>query len=115
MPASRSSATRHRRGLQVLHSDNGTEFHDYKTLERKNRHRVYFATPYHSWERGLNENTNGLIRQYLPKRGSMAALSQPDCNAIAKQLNHRPRKLLGYRTPWEVFNGARPGVLQFKV
>ena len=106
--------TRHPGAFKSFTADNGTEFHDYKTLERKTGIVFYFATPYHSWERGLNENTNGLIRQYLPKRGSMAALSQPDCNAIAKQLNHRPRKLLGYRTPWEVFNGARPGMLQFK-
>ena len=65
----------------------------------------YFATPYHSWERGLSENTNGLIRQYLPKRKSMAELTQQECNHIAEQLNTRPRKLLGYKTPWEVFYG----------
>ncbi len=63
----------------------------------------YFATPYHSWERGCNENFNGLVRQYLPKRTSMAGLTQQQCNAIATKLNRRPRKRLGYRTPKECF------------
>ena len=61
----------------------------------------YFATPYHSWERGTNENLNGLLRQYLPKRTSLAGLTQRDCDAIAHCLNTRPRKRLGYRTPEE--------------
>ena len=59
--------------------------------------------PPHAWERGTNENTNGLLRQYLPKGGSMAALSQHDCNRIAAKLNRRPRKRLGYRTPEECY------------
>ena len=63
----------------------------------------YFATPNHAWERGTNENTNGLLRQYLPKRRSMAHLTQHDCNRIAAKLNHRPRKRLGYRTPEECY------------
>ena len=65
----------------------------------------YFARPYHSWERGTNENTNGLIRQYLPKRKSMAALTQMQCDAIALQLNRRPRKRHGYKTPEAVLYG----------
>jgi IS30 family transposase len=64
----------------------------------------YFATPHHSWERGTNENTNGLIRQYLPKGTSMAELTQQQCDAIATKLNSRPRKRLGYRTPYQVFH-----------
>jgi hypothetical protein len=64
----------------------------------------YFATPYHSWERGTNENTNGLIRQYLPKRTSMVSLSQAECNAIASRLNQRPRKRYDYATPLEVLD-----------
>jgi IS30 family transposase len=63
----------------------------------------YFATPHHSWERGTNENTNGLIRQYLPKRTSMAHVTQEHCDAIAAQLNSRPRKRLGYKTPEECY------------
>lgn len=60
-----------------------------------------FATPCHSWERGTNENTNGLIRQYLPKGRSMAHITQADLDAIAAKLNSRPRKRLGYKTPEE--------------
>ncbi len=65
--------------------------------------RFYFATPHHAWERGTNENTNGLLRQYLPKRKSMAHLTQHDCNRIAARLNRRPRKRLSYRTPEECY------------
>jgi len=82
----------------------GTEFHGYERIERRTGVTFYFARPYHSWERGSNENANGLIRQYLPKGKSMAALSQQQCNAIARKLNTRPRKRLGFRTPLECFN-----------
>jgi len=81
----------------------GTEFHEYTALERATAARFYFATPHHAWERGTNENTNGLLRQYLPKRQSMAHLTQHDCNRIAAKLNRRPRKRLGYRTPEECY------------
>jgi hypothetical protein len=64
---------------------------------------AYFATRHHAWERGTNENTNGLVRQYLPKRESMAHLTQHDCNRIATKLNRRPRKRLGYRTPAQCY------------
>jgi IS30 family transposase len=94
---------RETRKVRTLTADNGTEFHDYKDIETKTGATFYFATPHHSWERGLNENTNGLIRQYLPKGRSMADLSQSDCNAIAKRLNRRPRKLLGFKTPEQVY------------
>jgi IS30 family transposase len=83
--------------------DNGTEFHGYKELEQATGVKVYFATPHHSWERGTSENTNGLIRQYLPKRKSMKDLTQRDCTRIARALNNRPRKRLGYLTPAEVY------------
>lgn len=83
--------------------DNGTEFHDYAALEPATGTEFYFATPHHAWERGTNENTNGLVRQYLPKRQSMAHLTQQDCNRIAAKLNRRPRKRLGYRTPEECY------------
>ena len=65
--------------------------------------KFYFATPHHSWERGTNENTNGLIRQYLPKGQSMTSLTQSQCDAIAKHLNNRPRKRHAYKTPNECF------------
>ncbi|HKV37006.1 MAG TPA: IS30 family transposase [Pyrinomonadaceae bacterium] len=92
---------KHGHSFKTVTADNGTEFHSYETIERKARLEFYFATPYHSWERGTNENTNGLIRQYLPKRTSFASLTQAQCNAIAGRLNERPRKRHGYATPLE--------------
>lgn len=86
----------------TITADNGSEFHRYKRIERCTGVRFYFATPYHSWERGTSENTNGLIRQYLPKRVSFASLSQRQCDTIASHLNHRPRKRHAYATPLEV-------------
>lgn len=94
----------------TITSDNGTEFHDYKQIEEHTSAVFYFATPHHSWERGSNENANGLIRQYLPKGQSMAGLSQHLCNSIARKLNTRPRKRLGFRTPLEVFNESTVSV-----
>ena len=94
-----------RRGrFETVTADNGTEFHGYAGIERRTGVTFYFARPYHSWGRGSNENANGLVRQYLPKGASMADLSQHQCNAIAKRLNTRPRKRLGFRTPLECFN-----------
>ena len=90
--------------VHTITSDNGVEFHGYKEIERQLNTTVYFATPHHAWERGTSENTNGLIRQYLPKGTSLANLSQARCNHIAAELNHRPRKRLGYRTPHEVYH-----------
>ena len=92
--------------FKTITSDNGTEFHDYASVEAKTGVKYYFATPYHSWERGSNENFNGLLRQYIPKGGSQAELTQADCDKIAKKLNTRPRKRLGYRTPEECFIGS---------
>lgn len=95
---------RHKGAFQTITSDNGTEFHDYERIEARTKALFYFARPYHWWERGSNENANGLIRQYLPKGASMAGLSQQQCNAIARKLNTRPRKRLGFRTPLECYN-----------
>lgn len=91
------------RPVHTITVDNGTEFHSYAALEQVVDARFYFATPHHAWERGTNENTNGLIRQYLPKRASMAHVTQQDCNRIATKLNRRPRKRLGYQTPEECY------------
>ena len=85
--------------IKTVTIDNGSEYHDYKRIERLTGVKFYFAAPYHSWERGTSENTNGLIRQYLPRGTSMAKLDQWICNAIALRLNRRPRKILGLDTP----------------
>lgn len=89
--------------FKTITADNGTEFHQYRRIENQTDVLFYFATPYHSWERGSNENVNGLIRQYLPKGQTMKSLTQQRCNAIADTLNTRPRKRLNYKTPEECF------------
>jgi transposase, IS30 family len=90
--------------VHTLTSDNGTEFHGYKYIEQKLGAHFYFANPHHAWERGSNENTNGLIRQYLPKRTSLRNLTQRQCDIIAEKLNNRPRLRLGFKTPNEVYH-----------
>jgi len=102
----------HREKVFTITADNGTEFHGYSDVEKATSVAFYFATAYHSWERGTNENTNGLIRQYLPKRKSMAKLTQNDCNQIAYDLNTRPRKRLHFNTPWNRFWGEQNVALQ---
>lgn len=91
--------------FKTITSDNGTEFHQYKEIEDRCDTVFYFATPYHSWERGSNENINGLIRQYLPKTKSMKDITQQQCNNIAAALNSRPRKRFDYKTPEEMYYG----------
>ncbi|WP_319476731.1 IS30 family transposase [Marispirochaeta aestuarii] len=103
--AIRSIRTHHKL-FKTITFDNGVEFHGYKKIEEVFPVICYFATPYHSWERGSNENANGLIRQYIPKKTSMKNLTQYKCDWIAKRLNTRPRKRLGFKTPEEVFNAA---------
>jgi len=97
---------REARNVRTITADNGTEFHAYDDIEYATGTTFYFATPHHSWERGLNENTNGLIRQYLPKGKSMADLTQRECDIIAMKLNRRPRKLLSFRTPEQCYAPA---------
>lgn len=97
----------HRHQFKTITFDNGTEFHDYAALEQRfNTLKCYFATPYHSWERGSNENLNGLFRQYVPKHQCMSTLTQEHCNEIAHCLNTRPRKRHQFRTPSEVFDAS---------
>jgi IS30 family transposase len=91
--------------VRTITSDNGSEFHIYKQLEQRLGTKFYFATPHHAWERATNENTNGLLRQYLPKQTCLRTLTQWQCKAIAERLNNRPRLRLGFRTPNEVYYG----------
>lgn len=88
--------------VRTLTLDNGSEMQSFELLERLTPLRVFFAYPYHSWERGTNENTNGLLRQYFPK-GSSLAVGQAQLDLAVQLLNTRPRKRLDYRTPEEVF------------
>lgn len=88
---------------QTLTLDNGSEMSNYEEIEGQTGTRLYFANPYHSWERGTNENTNGLLRFYFPKQLSFAHLAQETIDEAVRQLNTRPRKRLGYRTPEAVF------------
>ena len=87
----------------TLTFDNGKEFARHIGIARALGAKSYFAHPYSPWERGTNENTNGLIREYLPKGSSFSDLRQEKLDAIVARLNDRPRKCLGYKTPREVF------------
>jgi IS30 family transposase len=87
----------------TITSDNGKEFAYHKEIAAALDIDFYFANPYHSWERGLNEHTNGLIRQYLPKKSTFTDVTKQEIIMIQNRLNHRPRKVLGYKTPYEVF------------
>jgi len=89
---------------KTLTVDNGHEHARHKEITGKLGTKVYFAHPYHSWERGTNENTNGLIRWYLPKGTDFATVSEERIGDIEHRLNTRPRKRLGWRTPLDVFN-----------
>ena len=94
---------RHYHSYKSITSDNGGEFHGYRKIETITDIPFYFCHPHHSWERGTNENTNGLIRQYLPKGKDLTSLTQERCDEIAEILNSRPRKRLQFKTPLEVF------------
>lgn len=88
---------------ETLTFDNGGEFAAHRTITQKLQAAVYFAHPYAAWERGTNENTNGLVRQYLPKGTAFDAVTDADLERIMHRLNTRPRKCLDYQTPAEVF------------
>ena len=98
--------------VHTITVDNGKEFCDHKHIAARLQARIYFAHPYASWERGLNENTNGLVRQYFPKKYEFARISEKDLQQVEDLLNNRARKTLGYRTPNEVFFKHRSVALQ---
>ena len=89
--------------VHTLTTDNGREFAQHEKIAMQLDADFYFAHPYSSWERGVNENMNGLIRQFFPKKTSFDTISTKDITFAMHRLNHRPRKCLGYKTPHEVF------------
>lgn len=89
--------------VHTITYDNGMEFAGHDKISKDLHSTAYFATPYHSWERGLNEHSNGLIRQYLPKSFDFKNITDEEIQSIENKLNHRPRKVLEYKTPFEVF------------
>ena len=93
----------HRKKVHTITFDNGKEFADHQSIAAGLNADVYFATPYHSWERGLNENTNGLVRQYFPKNTDFTKITSRQVRKVQDLLNHRPRKTLGFKTPHEAF------------
>ena len=97
----------HKDRVHTITYDNGREFTDHEGMAGDLDARIYFAHPYSSWERGVNENTNGLIRQYFPKDRDLTTVTDCEIKNAMDKLNHRPRKSLGYRTPFEVFFKTR--------
>jgi len=91
----------------TITSDNGKEFARHDIIAKELKSAFYFAHPYHSWERGLNENTNGLIRQYFPKSTSFEMVTDQQVQKVMDRLNNRPRKTLGFATPNEIFNNVK--------
>mgnify|MGYP003520162054 FL=1 len=88
----------------TITSDNGIEFTRHQTIAKALDADFFFADPYSSWQRGTVENTNGLVRQYFPKKSDLRLLSETEIQFVNDRLNNRPRKILGFRTPSEVFN-----------
>ena len=93
----------HKNRVLTITYNNGWEFAEHQTMAKTLSADIYFANPYASWERGLNENTNGLIRQYLPKFKRLDNITEKELKVIMDRLNHRPRKTLGFKTPHELF------------
>ncbi len=96
--------------VQTLTYDNGKEFALHQDIDKALQSNGYFAHPYHSWERGLNENTNGLIRQFFPKGKDLSEVTDEEIQRVMDKLNNRPRKCLGFKTPNQVFFGINPPV-----
>ena len=96
---------------RTLTLDNGKEFARFKTVEEATGISVYFADPYAAWQRGANENSNGLLRQYLPKGIDMSKISDATLANAIDRINNRPRKCLGYRTPSEILQAKIGGAL----
>jgi IS30 family transposase len=97
----------HKAKCHTITFDNGKEFAEHEQMAASLGADIYFAHPYHSWERGLNENSNGLLRQYFPKGMELHEITDEEVQRAVDKLNHRPRKVLGFRSPHEVFFGVQ--------
>lgn len=97
--------------VKTITFDNGLEFADHETMAEGLNADIYFAHPYASWERGINENTNGLIRQYFPKGTDFTTVTDNQIKHVMDRLNNRPRKTRGCRSPNELFTGQRVDLL----
>jgi len=91
---------------KTLTLDNGKEFSHHQQINQALGLLTYFADPYSSWQRGSNENFNGLLRQYVPKKRALSTVTREELTMIENRLNHRPRKRLGFKTPYEVFHDS---------
>ena len=96
----------HKNKTRTITFDNGKEFTLHQKIGKSLKADTFFAKPYHSWERGTNENTNGLVRQYFPKKSDFAMITQGDVRRVERILNNRPRKCLDFKTPNQVFRAA---------
>ncbi len=96
----------HKGKCHTITFDNGKEFAGYETIAAELKASIYFVHPYSSWERGLNENSNGLLRQYFPKGMDLTDVTEEQVRLAVERLNYRPRKVLGFRTPHEVLFGV---------
>ncbi|MFQ5544077.1 MAG: IS30 family transposase [Nitrospiria bacterium] len=98
--------------VKTITNDNGSEFSKHKRTARALKAKVYFSQPYHSWERGTNENFNGLLRQYFPRRMDLSEVTSEELKSVEDLLNNRPRKCLGFKTPFEVQEQLKRQVLR---
>ena len=89
--------------IKTITCDNGTEFSDFKRIEKKLAVQIYFAHPYCSWERGLSEHTNGLVRQYIPKETDFKDVTNQEIKKYQYKINNRPRKVLKFKKPKDLF------------
>ena len=90
--------------VKTITFDNGEEFAEHRRIDTALKSTTYFADPFASWQRGSNENFNGLLRQYIPKKRALSTVTDEELRMIQDQLNNRPRKRLGFKTPSEVFS-----------
>ncbi|WP_141557334.1 IS30 family transposase, partial [Xenorhabdus cabanillasii] len=98
--------------VKTITFDNGLEFAEHERISKNLEARIYFAHPHSPWERGINENINGLIRDYFPKGTDFNKVSEREINLVANRLNNRPRKTRDYKTPNELFKGVPTQLLR---